>query len=86
MSTPSRKRLMRDFKRMQTDPPSGVLGTPESNNIMHWNAVIFGYAVNFISYVDHVITLLFHLTVTRPDDTDWEGGQTTNLRTLLIYC
>ncbi|KAK4749627.1 hypothetical protein SAY87_027076 [Trapa incisa] len=42
MSTPARKRLMRDFKRLQQDPPAGISGAPQDNNIMHWNAVIFG--------------------------------------------
>mmetsp|Transcript_42297 Transcript_42297/g.109700 ORF Transcript_42297/g.109700 Transcript_42297/m.109700 type:complete len:162 (-) Transcript_42297:348-833(-) len=42
MSTPSRKRLMRDFKRLQSDPPQGVNGSPNPENIMLWNAVIFG--------------------------------------------
>ncbi|KAG5522393.1 hypothetical protein RHGRI_034541 [Rhododendron griersonianum] len=42
MSTPSRKRLMRDFKRLQQDPPAGISGAPHDNNIMLWNAVIFG--------------------------------------------
>lgn len=43
MSTPARKRLMRDFKRLQQDPPAGISGAPYDNNIMLWNAVIFGY-------------------------------------------
>lgn len=43
MSTPSRKRLMRDFKRLQQDPPAGISGAPQDNNIMLWNAVIFGW-------------------------------------------
>ncbi|CDH55241.1 ubiquitin-conjugating enzyme [Lichtheimia corymbifera JMRC:FSU:9682] len=38
MSTPTRRRLMRDFKRLQSDPP----GAPCADNIMMWNAVIFG--------------------------------------------
>ena len=42
MSTPARRRLMRDFKRMQTDPPEGVNGAPCDNDIMKWHAVIFG--------------------------------------------
>jgi ubiquitin-conjugating enzyme E2 A len=42
MSTPCRRRLMRDFKRLQTDPPVGVTATPHPDNIMIWNAVIFG--------------------------------------------
>ena len=33
---------MRDFKRLQEDPPEGVSGAPGENNIMIWNAVIFG--------------------------------------------
>jgi len=33
---------MRDFKRLQNDPPAGISGTPTENNIMHWHAVIFG--------------------------------------------
>uniref|UniRef100_A0A804M5C7 UBC core domain-containing protein n=1 Tax=Zea mays TaxID=4577 RepID=A0A804M5C7_MAIZE len=28
MSTPARKRLMRDFKRLQQDPPAGISGAP----------------------------------------------------------
>uniref|UniRef100_A0A3B4GV98 E2 ubiquitin-conjugating enzyme n=2 Tax=Haplochromini TaxID=319058 RepID=A0A3B4GV98_9CICH len=43
MSTPARRRLMRDFKRLQEDPPAGVSGAPSENNIMVWNAVIFGH-------------------------------------------
>ncbi|KAG1368166.1 hypothetical protein COCNU_14G006340 [Cocos nucifera] len=44
MSTPARKRLMRDFKRLQQDPPAGISGASQDNyNIMLWNAVIFGY-------------------------------------------
>ena len=33
---------MRDFKRLQSDPPQGVNGSPKSDSIMLWNAVIFG--------------------------------------------
>lgn len=36
------QRLMRDFKRLQNDPPQGVNGSPKSDSIMLWNAVIFG--------------------------------------------
>lgn len=32
-------------RRLQEDPPAGVSGAPTDNNIMLWNAVIFGYAV-----------------------------------------
>ena len=37
------QRLIRDFKRLQGDDrPAGVNGAPNPDNIMHWNAVIFG--------------------------------------------
>ncbi|KAI1725538.1 ubiquitin-conjugating enzyme domain-containing protein [Ditylenchus destructor] len=42
MTTPSRRRLMRDFKKLQDDPPAGVSGAPTEENIMVWEAVIFG--------------------------------------------
>ncbi|KAI6175352.1 Ubiquitin-conjugating enzyme E2 1 [Aphelenchoides bicaudatus] len=42
MTTPSRRRLMRDFKKLQEDPPAGVSGAPTEENIMIWEAVIFG--------------------------------------------
>ncbi|KAK3814931.1 MAG: ubiquitin-conjugating enzyme E2 2 [Benniella sp.] len=42
MSTSSRRRLMKDFKRLQSDPPGGISGAPCPDNIMLWNAVIFG--------------------------------------------
>jgi len=42
MSTPARRRLMRDFKRLQSEPPHGVSGAPLENNILQWHAVIFG--------------------------------------------
>ena len=47
MSTAARRRLMRDFKRLQEDPPMGVSGAPGENNIMIWNAVIFGRSLIF---------------------------------------
>jgi len=46
MTTPARKRLMRDFKKLQElqlqDPPPGISGTPVEGDIMQWNCVIFG--------------------------------------------
>merc|ERR1712173_533914 len=44
MTTPARRRLMRDFKFLQKDPPMGVQGAPSDNNIMVWDAVIYGPA------------------------------------------
>lgn len=34
MSTSARKRLMRDFKRIQNDAPSGIQAAPLGNNDM----------------------------------------------------
>ncbi len=42
MSTAARKRLIRDFKRLQQDPPEGVNASPQAENIMQWNAIMFG--------------------------------------------
>jgi len=42
MSTPARRRLMRDFKKIRDDPPSGVSAAPTEDNIMVWNALILG--------------------------------------------
>ncbi len=33
---------MRDFKRLQKDPPVGIQAAPLDNNVMAWQAVIFG--------------------------------------------
>ena len=33
---------MRDFRRLQADPPSGVTAAPLDSNILVWQAVIFG--------------------------------------------
>ena len=40
---------MRDFKRLTKDPPSGISAAPVGNDIMTWQAVIFGcvYAALF---------------------------------------
>ena len=38
----ARRRLIRDFKALSRDPPSGVSGAPLPDNILLWNAVIFG--------------------------------------------
>lgn len=41
-STPSKRRLIRDFKRLSSDPPGGISGAPCADNLLVWNAVIFG--------------------------------------------
>lgn len=42
MSSDAQRRLLRDFRKLQSDPPHGVMASPEEDNIMKWNAVIFG--------------------------------------------
>lgn len=83
MSTPARKRLMRDFKRLQQDPPAGISGAPLDNNIMLWNAVIFGYPIK--NPIMCLVVNGFHADVAHfcfgwvfccsPDDTPWDGGE-----------
>ncbi|KAF8408066.1 hypothetical protein HHK36_007207 [Tetracentron sinense] len=70
MSTPARKRLMRDFKRLQLDPPAGISGAPQDNNIMLWDAVIFGFWI--IRDLDQSIDNFSGLDCS-PDDTPWDG-------------
>lgn len=36
------QRLIKDFKALQNDPPLGVNASPHPDNIMQWNAIIFG--------------------------------------------
>ncbi|CAK9785844.1 uncharacterized protein COLE_01714 [Cutaneotrichosporon oleaginosum] len=43
-STLSKRRLIRDFKRLTAEAPEGISGSPCPDNIMVWNAVIFGPA------------------------------------------
>ncbi|KAG7664924.1 UBC2 [[Candida] subhashii] len=45
MSTPAKRRLMRDFKRIQQDAPSGVSASPLPDNVMK--------CVKFISEMFH---------------------------------
>ncbi|CAD7964301.1 unnamed protein product [Amoebophrya sp. A25] len=42
MTTVARKRLLRDLKKLQSDPPSGISAAPVEDDIMNWSAVIFG--------------------------------------------
>lgn len=37
--------------RLQQDPPAGVSAAPTENNIMIWNAVIFGYVLALAHFV-----------------------------------
>jgi ubiquitin-conjugating enzyme E2 A len=33
---------MRDFKKLRSDPPQGISGSPAQDDVMKWAAVIFG--------------------------------------------
>eukprot|EP01064_Diplonema_japonicum_P032004 TRINITY_DN591_c3_g1_i2.p1 TRINITY_DN591_c3_g1~~TRINITY_DN591_c3_g1_i2.p1 ORF type:complete len:180 (+),score=37.77 TRINITY_DN591_c3_g1_i2:104-643(+) len=39
---PARRRLMRDYKKVQQDPPAGISAVPVDKDLMLWNAVMFG--------------------------------------------
>uniref|UniRef100_A0AAQ4QTI9 UBC core domain-containing protein n=1 Tax=Gasterosteus aculeatus aculeatus TaxID=481459 RepID=A0AAQ4QTI9_GASAC len=38
-------------RKLQEDPPAGVSGAPSENNIMAWNAVIFGIQAPYLKCV-----------------------------------
>ena len=42
MSTPARRRLLHDFKKIQVEESNGLLAVPKENNILIWEAIIFG--------------------------------------------
>uniref|UniRef100_A0A1I8ARD0 E2 ubiquitin-conjugating enzyme n=1 Tax=Steinernema glaseri TaxID=37863 RepID=A0A1I8ARD0_9BILA len=42
MSTPARRRLMKDFMRLRSDPPYGVTAAPTDEDVLLWEGVIFG--------------------------------------------
>ncbi|CAE7763138.1 UBC2 [Symbiodinium necroappetens] len=42
MTTVARRRLIRDLKKLQSDPPQGVSASPAQDDIMSWTAVMFG--------------------------------------------
>eukprot|EP01103_Thecamoeba_quadrilineata_P013877 TRINITY_DN3984_c0_g1_i3.p1 TRINITY_DN3984_c0_g1~~TRINITY_DN3984_c0_g1_i3.p1 ORF type:complete len:151 (-),score=26.93 TRINITY_DN3984_c0_g1_i3:26-478(-) len=42
MATLARRRLLRDFQNLQSEPPNGISGAPLDDNILVWQAVIFG--------------------------------------------
>jgi len=42
VSAGARSRLLRDFYRLQCDPPSGVSGAPIDTDITQWQGIIFG--------------------------------------------
>ncbi|NXA04265.1 UBE2B enzyme, partial [Sapayoa aenigma] len=50
--------------RLQEDPPVGVSGAPSENNIMQWNAVIFGPEGTPFEDGNHLIVFIFVWTGT----------------------
>ncbi|KAI5165670.1 ubiquitin-conjugating enzyme E2 A [Nematocida sp. ERTm5] len=42
MSTPTRRKLMRDMKKLLEEPLENILAVPSKEDIMDWRAVIFG--------------------------------------------
>jgi ubiquitin-conjugating enzyme E2 A len=42
MSSLTRRRLVNDLKRVEQEDSSGIFASPQQNNILLWEAVIFG--------------------------------------------
>lgn len=40
--TAARRRLLRDFKKLQEDPPEGLTASPVEDDILKWEAILFG--------------------------------------------
>jgi len=64
MTTPAQRRLLRDLKRLQNDPPPGICGSP-TDNLMVWNAVIFGPEET--AFVDGTFKLKLEFTEDYPN-------------------
>ncbi|KAM5360545.1 hypothetical protein ACJZ2D_013674 [Fusarium nematophilum] len=69
MSTAARRRLMRDFKRMQTDPPAGVSASPVPDNVMTWYAAFNQW---FELNIDNLLSR--NAVIIGPADTPFEDG------------
>uniref|UniRef100_A0A915DXE3 UBC core domain-containing protein n=1 Tax=Ditylenchus dipsaci TaxID=166011 RepID=A0A915DXE3_9BILA len=65
MTTPSRRRLMRDFKKLQEDPPAGVSGAPTEENIMQWEALSLEFTEEYPNKPPSVkfVSKMFHPNV-----------------------
>ena len=59
------QRLIRDFKTMQSEPPTGVDASPDPNNVMRWRAVIFG--PDGTVWEDGIFRLSLEFTETYPN-------------------
>jgi ubiquitin-conjugating enzyme E2 A len=42
MTSQARRRLIRDYKKLLSEPISGISASPNEDDIMMWKAVIFG--------------------------------------------
>ena len=42
MSSPAMRRLVKDLKKIENDPPEGINASPIDDTLMKWDAVIFG--------------------------------------------
>lgn len=42
MSTNARHRLIKDFNRVENEVINGIAASPQSDNILCWEAIIFG--------------------------------------------
>ncbi|KFL60624.1 ubiquitin-conjugating enzyme E2 2 [Trichophyton rubrum CBS 118892] len=73
MSTSARRRLMRDFKRMQTDPPAGVSASPIADNVMTWYS---SCAQPYCYCMAGIVLILMsrNAVIIGPADTPFEDG------------
>lgn len=76
---------MRDFMRIQKDPPPGISAAPNENNVLVWHAVVFGCGSARPRFVPRLARASFSshlighyqnclLIYNRPEGTPWEGG------------
>ncbi|KAL5742239.1 hypothetical protein ACOSP7_028971 [Xanthoceras sorbifolium] len=42
METPGKKRLLKELKSLETDPPAGISVSPNESDFMIWKAIIVG--------------------------------------------
>ncbi|GAB5358070.1 hypothetical protein AAMO2058_000427300 [Amorphochlora amoebiformis] len=65
MSTPARRRLMRDLKRFKMESPKGVLAYPSIESALNWHAIIFG--PDDTPWEGGVFRLVIHFTEEYPN-------------------